>query len=505
MKINRICVFLLSLFILAAAAQAQVTSLSLNSDPGDFIGGGENVFFTPADGPFNAQASGTTFVNASFFGPGNAFWFLNFGAPQGQSLALGTYTGVTNSAITNGPTMDIVGNGRGCDTITGQFTVLELTYNADGSLASLDVAFEQHCEGVTPALRGEFRFNAHPVVSLTGPSHLTVSQNQNVNFTVSATDALSTHVSLSATGVPAGATFIDNGDNTGTFNWTPSGNQAGSFFVTFQGNDAAGNSGVFTTAITVIVPPPPNDDFNTPTVVQAIPFTAIQDVTNATVAPDDPFCVLSNQTVWFSFTPTQDLRLEANTFGSNYDTTLAVYTGVRGSLTSLGCNDDSNGTLQSRVRFDAKAGTTYYIQVSSFSLTFGANLVFNLIQAPAPLKIAPSVTQFGSVDPTTGAATIAGFVSCTQPAFVTLSGQLKQTHGGVPITGFFSTFVACDGKTPWSASIQTTTALFHGRSAALFTGGKADISGTASAFDFENGVFIQQNFAVTITLRGKHN
>jgi outer membrane protein assembly factor BamB len=82
-------------------------------------------------------------------------------------------------------------------------------------------------------------------------------------------------------------------------------------------------------------------------------------------------------------------------------------------------------------------------------------------------------------------------------------GNLKQTHGQTPISGFFSTFIACNGKTPWSATIQTTPALLHGRSVALFTGGKADVSATASAFDFENGVFIQRNLAVTITLRGK--
>jgi hypothetical protein len=29
------------------------------------------------------------------------------------------------------------------------------------------------------------------------------------------------------------------------------------------------------------------------------------------------------------------------------------------------------------------------------------------------------------------------------------------------------------------------------------------VTGSASAFDFENGVFVQRNLAVTITLRGK--
>src|SRR5205823_8881895 len=122
----------------------------------------------------------------------------------------------------------------------------------------------------------------------------------------------------------------------------------------------AGNTGLAATNITVIPPPPPNDDFNNATVVPSIPFTISQDVTHATVAPDDPFCVTRNQTVWFAFTPSQNMRIEANTFGSNYDTTLSVYRGTRGALTPIGCNDDSNGTLQSRVRFDAVAGTTYF-------------------------------------------------------------------------------------------------------------------------------------------------
>jgi hypothetical protein len=347
------------------------------------------------------------------------------------------------------------------------------------------------------------RFNAHPVVSVTAPGHLNVIENQNVHFTVTATDASSRHVVLTATGVPSGASFIDNGDNTGTFNWTPTASQAGEYFVTFNGDNLSGNTGLAVTHLSVIPPPPPNDDFNAPTVIPSMPFTLAEDVTNATVAPDDPFCVTRNQTVWFSFTATQNIRLEVNTFGSNYDSTLAVYTGSRGALTSLGCNDDSNFSAQSRVRFDAVAGTTYYFEVSSFFPVSPANLVLNLLQAPPPLSIVPSVTQFGSVDPTTGTATISGFVACSQPAFVTLFGQLKQTHGGTPISGFFSAFVPCNGTTPWSANIQTTVTLFHGRSANLFTGGKADVSATASAFDFDNGIFIQKNLAVTITLRGK--
>lgn len=505
---KRICIFLfvLALSVFTATANAQVTSLTLNSDPGDFIGGGQFLFLTPADGTFNATTNFDSGVSVSFFGPAH-FWFLDFAAAGNLPLTVGSYTGATRFPFQafseNGLSVD--GDGRGCSTLTGSFTVLEIDYGAFGSVNSFDATFEQHCEGATPALRGEIRFNAHPVVTVLAPSNLTIGQNQNVNFNVTATDAQSRHVVLGATGVPAGATFIDNGDNTGTFNWTPTSTQAGDFFITFQGDNLSGNTAVAVTHITVIPPPPPNDDFNNPMVIPSMPFTTSQNVTNATTAPDDPFCTGRAQTVWFSFTPTQNMRLEANTFGSNYDTTLSVYTGTRGALTQLACNDQSNGTNQSRVRFDAVAGTTYFFMVASFSFfpVSGANLTFNLVPAPPPLSISPSVTQFGTVDPSTGAATISGFVACTQPAFVTISGQLKQSHGDTPVTGFFLAFFPCNGTTPWSANMQTTTALFHGRSADLFTGGKADLTASALAFDSDNGVFIQRNLAVTITLRGK--
>ena len=57
MKRNCIVLFVLVFSILTATANAQVTSLTLNSDPGDFIGGGQPLFLTPGDGTFNATTN----------------------------------------------------------------------------------------------------------------------------------------------------------------------------------------------------------------------------------------------------------------------------------------------------------------------------------------------------------------------------------------------------------------------------------------------------------------
>ena len=50
--------------------------------------------------------------------------------------------------------LDWSGEGRGCNTLTGWFVVDAVTY-AGTALASIDLRFEQHCEGGFPALHGQ--------------------------------------------------------------------------------------------------------------------------------------------------------------------------------------------------------------------------------------------------------------------------------------------------------------------------------------------------------------
>lgn len=500
---------LLLTFLPGVNANPGVTSLTLSSDPGDFVGGGQFFSFTPADGTFTATRNFDQGVSVAFHTPTfDQFWNLDFAAPNNQALTVGLYTGAARFPFqaSGQPGLSVTGDGRGCNTVTGSFQVLEVTYGSANDIVSFDALFEQHCEGAAPALRGEIRFNATVVVELTAPTHVTAIEGQSLSFTVSATDIQGRQVVLTATGLPAGATFIDNGNNTGTFSWTPTASQIGTFIVTFQGNNLQGTSQSVFTQITVIAPPPVNDDFSHATVVSAIPFTTTEDTRAATVAPDDPFCFGRSATVWFAFTPSTNMRIEVNTFGSNYDTTLSAYTGSRGALTQIACNDDAAGTLQSRIRFDAVAGTTYFFMVSSFDTLPGGTLVLNVLLAPPPLSITPSVSKFGSVVPTTGVATINGSVTCNRPVFVTIFGQLKQSHADTVLSGFFSAFVSCDGTTPtpWSVTVQTPLALFHGRAVALFVGGPATVTGTASAFDPDTGEFVQRNFTVDVILRGSN-
>ncbi len=64
-------------------------------------------------------------------------------------------------------------------------------------------------------------------------------QNNLLSFTVSATDPDATIPSLSATGLPSGASFTDSLNGRGLFKWTPSAGQVGGHLVTFHASDGS--------------------------------------------------------------------------------------------------------------------------------------------------------------------------------------------------------------------------------------------------------------------------
>lgn len=110
---------------------------------------------------------------------------------------------------------------------------------------------------------------------------------------------------------------------------------------------------------------PRNDDIYSATRISTPTFSADIDTTTATTAYNDPYCFGNSATVWWVYTAARSGAVEADTIGSNYDTTLSVYTGYPGSLTQIACDDDSSG-LQSVVNFSVQAGTTYYIMAARY-------------------------------------------------------------------------------------------------------------------------------------------
>jgi hypothetical protein len=252
------------------------------------------------------------------------------------------------------------------------------------------------------------------------------------------------------------------------------------------------------------VPPPPsgpaNDEFAAATAIDSLPFEDRIDTSQATTADDDPFCSGRGATVWYAITPAGAQRIELNTFGSDYDTTLSVYTGAQGSLSQVACNDDTQG-LQSRVRFAASEGVTYYVMVGSFANGPGGQLVFSAQEAPAALSVDVTVNPFGTVSPTQGTATVSGTVTSSRPVFVSLyNGQLKQRQGQIVLHGLFNSLVYADGTVPWTATMTAAERL-SGRGNAMFHGGKSEVSLSAFAIDFDGGEQAENHVVAKVVLR----
>jgi DNA-binding beta-propeller fold protein YncE len=146
------------------------TFLYLNSQPGDYVGAGtERLYASPAStiigelsavGDYFKGAVGSSF---SFYQ-----WRVDVAAPPGQLLAVGSYTRAVRAVFrpAGSPGLDVFGDGRGCNTVTGRFNIDELTFWSNGDVRVFQATFEQHCSGAPPALFGRIRFEGPAPVTL---------------------------------------------------------------------------------------------------------------------------------------------------------------------------------------------------------------------------------------------------------------------------------------------------------------------------------------------------
>ena len=80
-----------------------------------------------------------------------------------------------------------------------------------------------------------------------------------------------------------------------------------------------------------------------------------------------PTCGEGDNSIWFTYTAGTGRRVALETFRSNFNTTLSVWTGSGHPLTEVACSDDYEGGFgTSYVEFDAAAATTYSIRVAGF-------------------------------------------------------------------------------------------------------------------------------------------
>lgn len=152
--------------------------------------------------------------------------------------------------------------------------------------------------------------------------------------------------------------------------------------------------------------------------------------------------------LWYEYTASSSGEVIASLCGSAFDTKIAIYENTACPPVDLvACNDDASCNLQSEVTFGVSAGTSYLIQVGSFS-PFGAGVgKLQVEQAcPRPLNLT------GSFDCHTGSVSLwwtdqdayaalevkaNGTPLTLQPAPVGAGLQNNITHFTPPSTGIY--------------------------------------------------------------------
>lgn len=184
--------------LVSSSAFAQQNVLVLKSQPGDYIGGGVTRVITKADGEFTQGFGSGSSIAISI--RGFVFWDAEFAAPFGQLLLPGAYFNAERIPFQspNAPGLSVTGEGRGCNTLTGAFTIRENNVDTSGKL-HFAADFEQHCEGGPAALVGEVRFNSSVPISIPLPPILVIENPLNFGGCVEATGPAGAKVKFNAT------------------------------------------------------------------------------------------------------------------------------------------------------------------------------------------------------------------------------------------------------------------------------------------------------------------
>jgi hypothetical protein len=118
----------------------------------------------------------------------------------------------------------------------------------------------------------------------------------------------------------------------------------------------------------------------------------IGDVTNmafntTSATQDGPRLCMTGPNIWYCYTATCTGQATVSLAGSSYDTMLAVYDGCKCYPTAndmIECNDDFGNTRQSKIVFDAVAGSQYLIEVGGYGNEKGAGLLTISCQGVQP-------------------------------------------------------------------------------------------------------------------------
>jgi hypothetical protein len=221
---------------------------------------------------------------------------------------------------------------------------------------------------------------------------------------------------------------------------------------------------------------PSNDLIGDATDITGLPFVDAVD-TRAAAADGPRFCSRSNgHSVFYRFRSLTDVRMQAATLGSDYDTVLSVLRGRVRHLEKVACSDDAYES-QSVVHFRADAGVRYLIQVSSYGGNRGGDLAFSLQALPLPALVMDSEITGGAMDIVSGDVTLEGTLACSNPSAALIAGELRQRRNDLYIArAHFWETVRCGDPAAWSIQPEAQNDI-------SFAGGDAKFVFTIWAYD----------------------
>lgn len=111
----------------------------------------------------------------------------------------------------------------------------------------------------------------------------------------------------------------------------------------------------------------------------------------------------SLHSIWYTYTPAQNVTVNIDLSGSTFDTILTVYRGTTlGGLTEVTCNDDYVGLTSAVISLNLTASTKYYFRISEYNgdenatfpnLPSGSRSELRVYQTPPALNVNINTTS----------------------------------------------------------------------------------------------------------------
>jgi hypothetical protein len=242
--------------------------------------------------------------------------------------------------------------------------------------------------------------------------------------------------------------------------------------------------------------PPANDNFASATTLSGPTISANGTNVNATKETGEPNHGgdAGGKSVWWNWMAPASGTVVIDTNGSNYDTTLGVYTGTAVNALTLVAGDNNGGpNLTSRVSFAATAGVVYQIAVDGTGGASGTIQLNLALSAPATAGTVASIASWNfdttpytspiSATAGTGSIDLSGWGG----TFTNFGGTTGQALALVPGTSGNGTYIEFDFSMSGCRSLNISFAT-RSNGASSFTSGTWWCSANGGAFTTLPGV-----------------